>query len=351
MLIRVFLAVLLSFSFLAWSAESALTFKPSYRAGDLHEPQGVWPFLAAGLGVMDSGAKIRSGGVPIQLRALGSYYFEGMPLVADAGAGLHNEFLTQDGGGSDTITSLYGELAARYRLGNRWQLGAVWNTLVDSPRRYQSNNGSLASFAGIQAMKEFIYKDGYLVRAGGRVMTDVGLRGESINTIMADLQVTFGSDSGPVVSQAPELPPVAVAPHLAKQAMQSFPAVPEHIRFESQSARLTASSQRYLRRLAHNLAMNGDLFEQIVITGHADQRGGNPYNQKLSEKRAAAIANVFKSAGLSPSQIATHGKGKKELLTRSMMPAELARNRRVEIQFTGVQSQVALRNLVEAAAL
>src|SRR5688500_10687158 len=98
---------------------------------------------------MDHNNNVRTGGVPSHLKVLGSYYFETAPWVADAGIGMHNQFLTQKGTDSDSIQSLYTELAARYEFTNRWQLGAIWNTLVDNPDRYQSNTNNLASFIGL----------------------------------------------------------------------------------------------------------------------------------------------------------------------------------------------------------
>ncbi|NJL25719.1 MAG: hypothetical protein HC902_11455 [Calothrix sp. SM1_5_4] len=133
--------------------------------------------LGVGLGLTDDGNSARTGGVPTHVKVLGTYYFETTPWVADAGIGLHNEFLTQKGRGSDTIQSLYTELAARYQFTNRWQLGAIWNTLVDNPDRYRSNTNNLASFVGVQVLKEFTWGEQYLVRAGGRATTDVGISG------------------------------------------------------------------------------------------------------------------------------------------------------------------------------
>src|ERR1044072_6426645 len=148
-----------------WAAEeNRLSFNPVVQRGDISNPQGFWPLLGVGMGVMDSGDKIRSGGIPMHVKVLGSYYFDGTPWVADAGLGLHNEILTQKGGGSDSIQSLDTELAARYKLTDNWQLGAIWNTLVDNPHRYHSNNDNLASFVGVQVLKEFTWNDKYLDR-------------------------------------------------------------------------------------------------------------------------------------------------------------------------------------------
>lgn len=347
---HVCLAVLLLSSATIWASEqSFLSLSPDVQRGDIYSPQGFWPLLGVGLGTMGAGDHIRTGGVPTHVKLLGSYYFEDAPWVADGGVGLHNEFLTQKGGGSDTVQSLYTELAARYQFTNRWQLGAIWNTLVDNPRRYHSNSGNLASFVGVQALKEFAWDSRYLVRAGGRAMTDVGISGEQISTVMAELEVSFGSPETPqIVETEPVIRSQPIAPHLDRQAMQSFPLEPGPVRFESDSTKVVHASEGYIRRLARALADNRQLFERVEVVGHADQRGTDVYNYKLSLQRAHSIANSLMAAGLNRQQIGILGKGKTEVLTQSMAPSALARNRRVELQFIGVKNQFALKSLLDS---
>src|SRR5262249_526171 len=111
------------------NSTSSMALQPEIQRGDVYNPKGFWPLLGAGLGITDSGTNVRQGGVPAHLKLIGSYYFDQAPWVADLGVGLHNQVLTQKGEGSDTIQSLYTEIAARYKFGNRWQLGGLWNTL------------------------------------------------------------------------------------------------------------------------------------------------------------------------------------------------------------------------------
>jgi outer membrane protein OmpA-like peptidoglycan-associated protein len=332
------------------TGETVLALKPEIQRGDLQHPQGLWPLLGAGLGVMDHNDQIRSGGTPLHVKLMGSYYFDNQPFVADAGLGLHNEFLSQNGPGADTIQSLYTELSGRYKFANRWQLGAIWNTLVDNPDRYRSNTNNLASFVGVQALKEFVWSDTYLVRAGGRIMTDVGISGETIDTAMAELQVSFGPSAPKVAEQPKPAPaPAPVAPHLARQAIQTFDFDdPGPVHFETDSTKLVPSSAAYLRRLSRALADNRHLFERVSVVGHADQRGTEPHNLKLSRRRAQAIRNVLATSGLKSTQIHFEGRGESELLSRSMASMSLQRNRRVQLEFHGVKNNQALKNVVDS---
>ncbi len=354
---RLVCAFTLIFSMSVFAAETSnmLAFKPEVQRGDIYKPEGLWPLLGVGLGTMDHNSTTRTGGLPTQIKVLGSYYFDTIPWVADLGLGLHNEFLTQKGGGSDTIQSLYTELAGRYQFSNRWQLGAIWNTLVDNPDRYASNTNNLASFIGAQAFKEFAWKDEYLVRLGGRAMTSMGLSGGSVNTVMAELEVSFGPGHGGsgLVEEKPAITPqpVAVAAHLDTQAMRTYDLDPRLVHFDTNSTKLVKTSERYFKRLARALADNHQLFDRVEVVGHADQRGAFPYNDKLSKRRAQAVSQQLVKAGVKSSQLIIEGKGKRALLTQSMKPAALLRNRRVQLQFQGVKNEAALQNIIDAAAL
>lgn len=346
----VLITLLTAVSVEAYESQNTLALKPEIQRGDLQNPQGLWPLLGVGLGVMDYNDQIRTGGTLAHVKLVGSYNFDNQPWIADLGLGLHNEFLSQRGRGSNNITSLYTELAARYKLANKWQLGAIWNTLVDNPDRYRSNTNNLASFIGLQAMKEFVWQDKYLVRAGGRMMTDVGIGGEVVDTVMAELQVSFGPGAQRIVEQPKPAPePTPVAPHLARQAVQTFEfSDPGPVHFETDSTKLVHSSQQYLRRLARALADNRHLFDRVSVIGHTDQRGTEKYNLKLSRRRAQAISNSLAVAGLNVSQLHSEGRGKTELLSRSMSTPALQRNRRVQLEFHGVKNQQALKNIIDS---
>ena len=84
--------------------------------------------------------------------------------------------------------------------------------------------------------------------------------------------------------------------------------------------------------------------EVAVVTGHADRIGAKAGNQKLSERRAAAVSAYLISKGFESNRIYTEGKGSKSPAT---MPNEcdgpkntkvidcLQPDRRVEIEIIG----------------
>lgn len=80
----------------------------------------------------------------------------------------------------------------------------------------------------------------------------------------------------------------------------------------------------------------------VLITGHTDRLGSHPYNQKLSEKRANAVAAYVKSKGVK-AEIDTLGAGKTQSikacddkLPRAQLIECLAPNRRVVVEARGL---------------
>jgi OOP family OmpA-OmpF porin len=57
--------------------------------------------------------------------------------------------------------------------------------------------------------------------------------------------------------------------------------------------------------------------EVIIAVGHADRIGTDAYNQKLSEKRAAAVKEYLVGKGIEANRVYTEGKGKKQPVTKA----------------------------------
>ncbi len=55
----------------------------------------------------------------------------------------------------------------------------------------------------------------------------------------------------------------------------------------------------------------GLILQVVLLVGHTDRIGSNEYNQKLSEKRAAAVKEYVVSKGLEANRVYTEGKGEK----------------------------------------
>ena len=74
-----------------------------------------------------------------------------------------------------------------------------------------------------------------------------------------------------------------------------------------------------------------------VISGHTDSIGTDAYNQKLSERRAAAVKDYLVSKGIASSKITTIGKGETQPVATNKTKEGRQKNRRVDIEFKGVR--------------
>ncbi len=69
----------------------------------------------------------------------------------------------------------------------------------------------------------------------------------------------------------------------------------------------------------------------VVVEGHTDSVGSDSYNQKLSERRARAVADYLERQGVSASRIRTEGFGKSRPVASNATAEGRAQNRRAEI--------------------
>lgn len=108
-----------------------------------------------------------------------------------------------------------------------------------------------------------------------------------------------GSKSAPAVA-APA--PVADKIKLAADAL-----------FEFDKAVLLPAGKAKLDDLASKA--KSVKLEVILAVGHTDRIGGDAYNQKLSEKRAAAVKDYLVGKGVEANRVYTEGKGEKQPVT------------------------------------
>ncbi len=90
------------------------------------------------------------------------------------------------------------------------------------------------------------------------------------------------------------------------------------------------------------------VLEVIIAVGHADRIGSAAYNQKLSEKRAAAVKDYLVAKGIPANRVYTEGKGSKQPVTKpgqckgaksAKVIACLQPDRRVDIELVGTQKK------------
>ena len=70
---------------------------------------------------------------------------------------------------------------------------------------------------------------------------------------------------------------------------------------------------------------------QIEVAGHTDSTGAEAYNQSLSERRAATVAQYLRSQGVMDQRIVTVGYGEQYPIATNETAAGRQQNRRVEL--------------------
>ncbi len=113
---------------------------------------------------------------------------------------------------------------------------------------------------------------------------------------------------------------------LQPEARAYFAEIASQYSYAAQSAKLTAKSSAEDRAAVEALKN-----KRILLIGHTDDTGSSAGNADLSEKRARAVADVFKAAGIPDAQLFYQGAGETLPVADNRDEAGRARNRRVEI--------------------
>lgn len=140
--------------------------------------------------------------------------------------------------------------------------------------------------------------------------------------------------AAPVEEVKPVAPPVVQQPkEVWKTLLEEKPVTFTGVNFDTDSARLPASAKSRLNDVAEFAKLYPNA--QLKIAGHTDYRAGKSgkaYNQKLSERRAAAFKAALIASGIAAERIATEGFGFEQPIADNKTAAGRAQNRRVEIR-------------------
>jgi outer membrane protein OmpA-like peptidoglycan-associated protein len=103
--------------------------------------------------------------------------------------------------------------------------------------------------------------------------------------------------------------------------------------FDFNKSTLKPESDAVLQRVLAILQKDATL--KVEVQGHTDNIGGDAYNQKLSESRAASVVSWLTGHGIAASRLTSRGYGKTMPVASNDDDAGRARNRRVEIAKPG----------------
>ncbi|MES2237231.1 MAG: OmpA family protein [Pseudomonadota bacterium] len=148
------------------------------------------------------------------------------------------------------------------------------------------------------------------------------------------------------VAAAPVEPAAAPVPAPAPKPAAQKVTLSADALFDFDKAILRSEGKGKLDKLVED--MKGINLEVIIATGHADRFGTDAYNQKLSEKRAAAVKTYLVGKGVDANRVFAEGKGKTQPVTKpddckgpksKKVIACLQPDRRVDIEIIGTKAQ------------
>ena len=145
----------------------------------------------------------------------------------------------------------------------------------------------------------------------------------------------------PKAAAAPAAPAAPAAAPTAAPAREKVTVAADAL-FDFDKATLRPEGKAKLDEIVSQLGKYN--VEVILAVGHTDRIGSAAYNQKLSEKRAAAVKDYLVSKGIPANRVYTEGKGSKQPVTKpdqckgpksAKVIACLQPDRRVDIEIIG----------------
>ena len=101
--------------------------------------------------------------------------------------------------------------------------------------------------------------------------------------------------------------------------------VPDRVFFATNESILTTASRETLRAQAAWLRKNSSI--NVVLEGHADERGTREYNLALGERRANAAKDYLMTYGVSSDRISVLSYGKERPVDSGSNPLAWSKNR------------------------
>ena len=102
--------------------------------------------------------------------------------------------------------------------------------------------------------------------------------------------------------------------------------VPDRVFFGTNETILTTASRDTLRKQAAWLRKNSSV--NVVLEGHADERGTREYNLALGERRANSAKDYLMTYGISSNRISVTSYGKERPIDSGSNPLAWSKNRR-----------------------
>jgi OmpA-OmpF porin, OOP family len=146
--------------------------------------------------------------------------------------------------------------------------------------------------------------------------------GYSTHNVMASIIYRLGPPAPPPPIEAP--PPLPAPPPVVERRVFL-------VFFDWDRYSITSDGMRIIERAA--AAYRAGTPVQIQVTGYTDRSGSPGYNQRLSERRAAAVADALTRFGVPRNEMTVGGRGENDNRVPTADGVREPQNRRVEIVF------------------
>ena len=121
-----------------------------------------------------------------------------------------------------------------------------------------------------------------------------------------------------------------MAPVAAPKAAE---AVTLHVNFDTNKYTIRPADLAELQKAVDFAKKNPDA--KFHVVGYTDSRGGDKYNQKLSEQRAESVKKYLVGEAVPAEQITSEGKGEAEPVGNNKTKEGQFQNRRVVLKIVG----------------
>jgi OmpA-OmpF porin, OOP family len=250
----------------------------------------------------------------------------GWPITPHIGGGVGAINVDRSFGGSGTATAPNGAIinfATSTPSVNSWQFGYQGiaglrylinpSLALDIDYRYVGSSGG----GGSSSSRAAFNTNRRLAQNVCCFVTNVGNVHYGTQNIVASLTMMFGAPAAP--------PPAPGAP----------PPPPPHqvylVFFDWDKYNITPEGTQILEAAAAHFKAGGAV--QIQVTGYTDLTGSAGYNQRLSERRANAVAVALEGMGVPRNDMVVAGRGMNDPRVPTPLGVREPQNRRVEIVF------------------
>ena len=102
--------------------------------------------------------------------------------------------------------------------------------------------------------------------------------------------------------------------------------------FEWDKSDITSQASAVIDEAVANIRARQDCApSSVTVIGHTDTSGAKSYNERLSQRRASAVASALGERGIPSSMITTEGRGENDLAKETRDGVREPLNRRSEV--------------------